>query len=36
MDLQLQEELTTPIIEALDHVSKTHAVMEGTADEDMR
>jgi len=36
MDLRLQEELTTPIVEALDHVSKTHAVMEGTADEDQK
>jgi len=36
LDLHLHEELTTPIVEALDHVSKTHAVMEGTADQDLR
>jgi hypothetical protein len=36
LDIQLQEELTVPIVDALDHVSKTHAVMEGTVDQDMK
>lgn len=36
LDLTLQEELTAPIVEALDHVSKTHAVMEGTSEQDIK